>query len=266
MQVYIEYAITDNFIVDCFLLYQTAVLLRVKYKKRFIVLSSLIGTAVAVVLPVVGLPAVAAFVVRLVTGLLMCYTAVRHGSFIAYVKFFNVFLLLTFFLGGLVIGIMTLIGIPYDPAAYYENKLLPIGLNVLFGYLLYFGIRRSVAKFVSSVMIAPDLYEAEVYVDGACFKATAFFDNGNRLIDERTGLPIIICSGRFFNKLSKGARLSVRGKMTYITASGQGEGRYYHTDYVVVRKGRVGFVRHAYIMPGAVSAVDAELVIGRALL
>ena len=266
MQVYIEYAILDNFFVDYFLLRQAAVILRIKFKKRWLILSSVIGTAVAVILPLFYLPTVVSFAVKLLLGMVISFTAVKHRNFIGYIKYFNVFLLLTFLLGGVIIGIMSLLGIPYDFRAYYSNKLLPIGLNVLFGYLLYFGIRKFVDRFVSSVMIAPDLYDAEVIINGVSFKAVAFFDNGNRLKDEKTGLPIIICNQKFFNKIKSLTLLDVRGSVTYSTASGVGENEFYGTDYVIVNKGREGVVRHAHIMQGNVAAVDAEMIIGRALL
>ena len=266
MQVYIEYAILDNFFVDYFLLRQAAVLLRVPFKKRRLILSSVIGTVVAVVLPLFDLPTVVGFILKILLGTVISFTAVDHRNFTGYIKYFNVFLLLTFFLGGVIIGIMSLIGIPYDFEAYYSNKLLPIGLNVLFGYLLYFGIKKFVDRFVSSVMIAPDLYDAEVFINGASFKAVAFYDSGNRLKDVKTGLPIIICSQKFFDKLNSSTRLSVRGVIAYSTASGVGENEFYAIDYVIVKKGREGVVRYARIMPGSVAAVDAELIIGRALL
>ena len=266
MQVYIEYAILDNFIVDWFLLRQAAVLLRIKFKKRFLLLAATIGTVVAVVLPIADVPQIISFIIKLLLGALMCFVAVKHSNLVAYVKYFNVFLLLTFLLGGLVIGIMSILGIPYDFEAYYSNKLMPIGLNVLFGYLLAFGIKRFIARFVSSVLIAPDLYETEISVGGRTFKAVAFFDNGNRLKDEKTGLPIIICGEKFFNKLSTSAMLVAAGRILYSTASGTGENVFYNTDYVIVNKGREGAVRHAFLMKGNVNCVDAEMIIGRELL
>ena len=266
MQVYIEYAVLDHLIVDYFLLRQAAVLLRIPFKKRWLFLASVIGTAVAVALPVMDLPTVVSFIVKILLGVLISFIAVRHANFLSYLKYFNVFLLLTFLLGGIIIGIMSLLGIPYDFEAYYSNKLLPIGLNVLFGYLLYFAIRRFIGRFVSSVLIAPDLYDAEISINGISFKAVAFFDNGNRLKDEKTGLPIIICNQKFFDKLCRATRLSAEGKILYSTASGTGETEYYRTDYVIVNKGREGAVKHAFLMAGNVAAVDAELIIGRALL
>ena len=266
MQVYIEYAILDNFFVDYFLLRQAAVILRIPFKKRWLAFAAVVGTTVAVILPIFNVPTVISFVIRISLGFIISFIAVRHRNFLCFVKYFNVFLLLTFLLGGAIVGIMSIIGIPYDVKAYYSNKLLPIGLNVLFGYLLYFGIRRFVDRFVSSVLIAPDLYDAEIVVNGMNFKAVAFFDNGNRLKDEKTGLPIIICDEKFFDKLCAATRLCVQGKILYSTASGTGENEFYKTDYVIVNKGREGAVRHACIMPGNVAAVDAQMIIGRALL
>ncbi len=103
MQVYIEYAILDNFFVDYFLLRQAAVLLRVPFKKRRLILSSVIGTVVAVVLPLFDLPTVVGFILKILLGTVISFTAVNHRNFLGYIKYFNVFFLLTFFLGCVII-------------------------------------------------------------------------------------------------------------------------------------------------------------------
>jgi len=266
MQVYIEYAVLDNLIVDFFLLRQAAVLLRIKYKKRFLLLASVIGTMIAVVLPVANLPAVVSFIIKILSGLLITLIAVKHLNMACYLKYFNVFLLLTFLLGGIIIGIMSLLGIPYDFEAYYSNKLLPVGLNVLCGYLVVFGVKKFVKRFVSSVTIAPDLYSVQIVINGDRFPATAFFDNGNRLFDERKGLPIIVCCERFFKKISAKTPLNTAGRLLFTTAAGVSENEYYDIDYIIVSRGKEGELKHACIMKGEVRAVDADMIIGRALL
>ncbi len=266
MEVYIEYAIIDNFIVDYVLLTETARLLKVPFKKRNLFLASALGTAFAVVTPLLSLPLAVTFVIKVLSGMLVALFAVKHGGALAYVKFFNVFLLMTFLLGGIVIGILSLLGIPYELSAYYSNKLIPIGINVLFGFLLVRGVRLFIDFNASSVKISRDLYEAEIVVGGKSFGCVAFFDNGNRLYDEASGLPIIVCKRSFFQKISGKTRLKRRGTLLYNTAAGDSDGSYYYTDYVVVKKGKVGSVKHAFIMQGDMTVADADVLVGRGLV
>ena len=266
MQVYIEYAVFDNLIVDFFLLAETARLLKVGSKKLRLIASSVLGTVVAVVLPIADVPMIIAFIIKIISAMVMTLIAVKHTGVLSYVKFFNVFLLLTFLLGGTIVGILSLMGIPYDLAAYYSNKLLPIGLNVLFAVFVAWGIKKFLRFNVSSVCVATDLYETEIVVGGVKFKAVAFFDNGNRLHDEATGLPIIVCKRGFFKKLTDKVELKPRGVLGFNTVAGNSSKTYYFTDYVVVKNGKVGTVRHAFIMQGDVNVSGADVIVGKSLV
>ncbi len=266
MEIYIEYAILDNLIVDYFLLKETAVILRKKHRFWQLFLASVIGTVVAVVLPLFILPNIVVFFIKLVLALLITYVAVEHRKFVDYVKYLNVFLLLTFLLGGIIIGVLSLIGIPYDVKAYYSNKILPIGLNVLIGYLIIKLIKKFIEENVSSAFISQELYDCELFINGKPFLATAFFDSGNRLIDEKSGLPIIVCKPSFIEKIKKKTNVTYGGKIYFSTAVGQGEQDLINIDYLIVRHGKVGSVKHAMIIEGDINIKSADIIIGRMLI
>ena len=263
MTVYIEYAILDNFIVDYFLLKESAFLLRKRVKRPRLILASIFGTAVAVILPLFDLGYLWEFLIKVFSGLIICCIAARHENLLSFVKFFNVFLLLTFFLGGVVIGVVSILGIPYDFEAYYSNKLLPIGLNVLFGYLLVKGVKRFIEKNLSAAAIAADTYEIEVVIRGKSYTGVAFFDSGNRLTDERDGLPVVVCSKKFFKRLYSGGALIPRGAINYSTATGVARSSLYYIDYAVVYDSKKGKATAAYVMQGNVNSNIADALIGK---
>lgn len=265
MTVYIEYAILDNFLVDYLLLYLSAVLLKVKYKKLRLIFASAIGTAVAVVLPIISVPPVVAFLIKISLAAVMALVAVRYRRFIDYVKYLNAFLLSTFVLGGAVIAICSLVGIPYDVQAYYSNKMIPIGVNLLCGYLAFGFVKRLVKRVTTSVEIAADLYDVEIFINDYRFTAVALFDSGNRLTDGKTGLPVIVCGKRFFDKVVRVTKPVSAGKIAFTDVSGGGESNLYETDYIVVKSGSAGAVKHAELMVGNVKNVDADMIIGRTL-
>ena len=266
MQVYIEYAVLDNLIVDFVLLKESAVLLRLPHGWLRIFLASVAGTAVAVILPVIGLKDVFGVIVKVMCALVISFIAVDHGSVVGYFKYLGVFLAMTFLLGGTVIGILSLIGIPYDAEAYYSNKLLPIGLNVLAAYLTVKLVTGFIKRAVPSIMLAADRYEAEITVNGLTFKSVAFFDNGNRLKDTKTGLPIIVCSAKLFGRIAKKTNLIKGGELYYVTAAGESRSDYYSIDTVEIKTGGGKKKKRAYIMKGEVFLSDADMIVGREVI
>lgn len=266
MEIYIEYAILDNLIVDFFLLKESAVILRIKHRFWQVLLAAVIGTVVAVILPLFTLPGLIVFIIKLILAVIISYVAVSHRRAIDYVKYLNVFLLLTFLFGGIIIGVLSLIGIPYGAEAYYSNKILPIGLSVLIGYLAVKLIKKFVEQNISSVFIAKELYECELLINGSVFLATAFFDSGNRLVDEKSGLPIIVCKPSFIEKIKRKTNVTYGGKIYFTTAAGRAAQNLIKIDYVIVRQGKIGNVRHAMIIEGDINIKSADIIIGRALI
>ena len=92
MEVYIEYVIIDNLVMDYLLLKFTAQLLKIKYKKGMVFLGAVIGTLGAVFMPLLALPNNFAFLLKVALGLLIAFVGVSHKSVFAYFKFFNLFL------------------------------------------------------------------------------------------------------------------------------------------------------------------------------
>ena len=266
MEIYIEYAILDNLIVDYFLLKEAAIILRIKHRFWQILSASIIGTIIAVILPLFTLPQIISFLIKLILAALICYVAVEHRRLVDYIKYLNVFLLLTFLFGGIIIGILSLIGIPYNAQAYYSNKILPVGLNILIGYLAIKFIKKFIENNISSAFISQELYDCEIFVNGKPFLATAFFDSGNRLVDERSGLPIIVCKPSFMEKIKRNTDLRYSGKLYFSTASGQAVQNLGNIDYIIVKHGKIGSVKHAMIIEGDINIKCADIIIGRRLI
>ena len=92
MEVYIEYVILDNLIMDFLLLKETAKLLKLKYKNLQIFIGAIIGTVGAIVFPLLKILPLYVFLLKILLGLLITFVAIKHNRVFDYIKYFNVFL------------------------------------------------------------------------------------------------------------------------------------------------------------------------------
>ncbi len=234
MEIYIEYAILDNLLIDYLLLKETAVFLKVKTKKLKLIFSAILGTIVAVVLPLFKIEKVFLFLIKILTALIMAVFAVNHKSAKSYLLYFNVFLLATFLLGGACFGVLSIFGINYSLEAYYQAKIIPVGLTIFLGYLFIVLTKRFVKENFKSAKIAKTLIKCKIVVDGLNFPFNAFFDSGNFLKDEKTGLPIVIVYDRVFNNLISNVFLKESGNVMVATATGCSSFKSYSIDFIEI--------------------------------
>ena len=91
MQVYLEYAVADNLVIDYFLLLSSLYLTGNKLNKFRIFLSALLGTLVAIILPLFTVNAVVSFFVKILLALVMIFTAGEYKNLKGYVLALNLF-------------------------------------------------------------------------------------------------------------------------------------------------------------------------------
>lgn len=238
MQVYIEYVIIDNLIINYILLYSSARCAQVKTKALFLFLSALLGTVVAVILPLINLKSEFLIFIKLPLGALMVLLSAKFLSLNKYLLTFFFFLTFTFLSGGLIIATFNLIGVDYT--LYYSinyNSFIPVGVSVAF---VFFATRISV-KIVKSVIkerdLRPFLRKCIIVVNKKRFTITGFIDSGNRLYDERTGFPVIVASLSLSEKLlGAGVRTSV-SELVVDTVSGKTKLKLYVIDKLLIYNG-----------------------------
>ncbi len=234
MEIYIEYAILDNLLIDYLLLKETAVFLKINAKRLQLFLSSIIGVVVAVVLPLFKINELLLFFIKIFSAMLMCFFATSHKNVKAYLLYFNVFLLATFLLGGACFGVLSILGINYSIQAYYQAKILPVGLTIFLGYCFIVLTKRFVKDNIKGSKIAKTLIKCKIVVDGISFPFNAFFDSGNFLKDEKTGLPIVIVYEKVFNNLKSNVFLKEGGNVVVSTANGISSHKCYLIDFIEI--------------------------------
>lgn len=267
MEVYVEYVILDNLIMDYILLKESAIFLKEKFSKPRLIIAAAIGALGAVVFPLLKIKVQYLFLLKIALGALICFIAINFNKISSYIKFFNVFLLLTFLLGGAVIGAFYLLGIRLEDYGSKLSGVLPVGLSVLFGYISVIVVKRIAKNAVNGLITDKYRYKCVIKRGLVAIKVDGYFDSGNLLIDDKTGLPIALCKKRLLERLRKGTpNFRSIGEMEFSTVGSGGSLQLYPVDGITIEIN--GKVKYTNCLLGLVEdrAMKEDLLLGAYLL
>lgn len=191
MNVYVEYVILDNFVIDALLLWAAALTLKIPYAKWRIALGGATGALCAVVS--VYANGLWTYVVKTVCLFAMCCVAIGFGK-----KLFWYILLTvayTFVLGGAIVGLFNLFKVDYlnSSGEFYQMKV-PLFVYVLAVALVAF-LCYSVVFYVKQIKkVAPFLTKVVLTLDKS-YTLTGFCDSGNTLSQD--GVPVCFVTKSF---------------------------------------------------------------------
>jgi len=235
MEVYIEYVILDNLIMDFLLLKETAKLLKLKYKNLQIFIGAIIGTVGAIVFPLLKILPLYVFLLKILLGLLITFVAIKHNRVFDYIKYFNVFLLFTFLLGGAIIGIFYVAGIDIKTYGNRQSGFIPVGVTILLGYLIVFGVKKLLNGAVKGLMTDRYKYNCIIKCGDVALKVSGYYDSGNLLIDDKTGLPIALCKRKIIDKIRKcGGDIKSTREIDFSTVTKEGKLKLYNIDCILI--------------------------------
>ncbi|MDE5755636.1 MAG: sigma-E processing peptidase SpoIIGA [Clostridia bacterium] len=175
MQVYIEYVIANNLLINALILVLTMRFMRYKINKLAILLSSALGTVFAVFLPIYGILNI--FVFKLILSLIMLAIVMGKCGFKRYLCACAIFYALTFALGGATMGLASLFS--YELAD-LSSSLIPFfvavaGLALVAGQKLIYKhivLARRKSRYEDTVVLS---------ANGREITCKAYYDSGNRL-------------------------------------------------------------------------------------
>ncbi|MDE6690865.1 MAG: sigma-E processing peptidase SpoIIGA, partial [Clostridia bacterium] len=128
MQVYVEYALVENFCMDFTLLVAAKAAAKNPAKYWRIAAASVLGACFAVVYPLFGLSGAVGIAVKIVSGGAMCAVAGKFQSFKGYLKFTALFTAATFVVGGALIALFSLAGVAYKQGGGFVLSSVPVGI------------------------------------------------------------------------------------------------------------------------------------------
>lgn len=211
MTVYIELVIFNNFFIDLMLLLATATVRRRKVRVWRLLTACAVGASAATAYAVI--PGWAQVLIRLLLSPLLCIILMnpngdsrrkKTGDYISTVFIFSV---LTFFLGGIVYGLSFILGV--DIKSYAALGLVAMGIAVLIISARLVARKRTAQ--------ATDTRSSVIIVNGRHMTVEALCDSGNMLVDEISGLPVVILSQRVEDCLP---RKEIKGFINVSTVGG----------------------------------------------
>lgn len=180
MVVYIEYVVVDNFIIDYLLLTLALKYAKAEVVKKRVALSAAIGTAVAVIMPLLSMHATIKVLIKALLAFVMLRVSFKPQSLKKYFSALGLFLIFTVIFGGAAALVMELICLDYD--FFYGSSAFPLGVSLLFFAALYGLLKRAFAGAFEKTLIYPFTRTCVLSCGGEKVKAKGLIDSGNHLI------------------------------------------------------------------------------------
>ena len=230
MTVYIEYVFIDNFFIDL-MLFKTAFKITGREVSRLrLITCSALGAVFALIYPLITDNALIITIAKILFGLLLTFSAAKFYSAKEYASFTAVFLGLTFFTGGAIIGAFSLFGIEYSSEISIAFMVLPVYILIRFMTALIRYFYR--AKDLSGLVV-----KTEIVCGGKSVVLRGFFDTGNALYDGLT--PVIVVSSRAVAPIITPALLKSAKRITVHTAVGTEKKISFKPDMLVIYSGEI---------------------------
>ncbi len=202
MEVYIEYVIIDNLIIDMLVLLCIKATLKLNTKFWKIFLAAIIGTIFACLMPILSLSELALIPIKLALGVAMVLVLAKYSTFKEFLFAYLLLVLYTMLLVGACIVTLMLFGTDIDELKAGYSTEFPVGIVILM-VALYVAIVVSIAKYLGRKRnISSYVKSVTLKIGDKLLNINGFVDTGNNLIDPKSGLPVVIlslsCLERFF--------------------------------------------------------------------
>ena len=201
MEIYVEYVIIDNLIINYLILSLSCKLLNISVDKKNKFFSSLVGTLMVLFMPLISSEAWILFCYRMLTGALMVVITKRTTNVKYYIRLFLVFLATTCTFGGVLIMFLSIFGIMYtNSGLIFLNFEIPLSLFILPIFVFYKVSNVLIVIIRNRLRNQSYTYDLQMEVDGKRYQLKGFMDTGNSLIDV-DGRPIIVMELKTFGRI-----------------------------------------------------------------
>ena len=189
MEVYVEYVVLDNFTITFLIAALTYRIMLKRVSKLRSLVAATIGTGVALAYPFIENNVL---VVIVKFGLWIVLSLILFAGKCKPLLCSITFLALTFSFGGVVFGISYFVygdvysAMRVNPSDFHVS-LIAIGVCGC-----YFFIRKLMIKFHRLKDVSGAVYDFSITIFGEKLELRGLMDSGNRLYDEKNGLPIVV--------------------------------------------------------------------------
>lgn len=231
MEVYVEYALAENFCMDFCLLYAAKKITKNAAGYGRLCIASALGAAFAVLFPLFNLNGAAAIAVKLLSGGVLCLAAGRFPRLSRYIKFTAAFFVFTFVLGGGLIAVFSLAGIAYSEGGGVILSSVPVGIPLFCALALVAAAKKIFSKFLSKNIRTQ--VDCRIYAGQSQITVKAFFDSGNKVFFR--GSPVSVLPEEFASRLTDVSR--IKTFVSVHTVSGKGKLPLFTAEKVEIHQG-----------------------------
>jgi hypothetical protein len=188
------------------------------------ILTSFLATVGAFIYPFCTINPVLAYSIKLIVWIVLCLVLFAKKQY--FLRSALMFLLSTMLVGGVLTFVSTLISSQPDVIGGKVDFAFPIGLIVVIGYVTTFIIKRVSTQIFRNKGSEDLVRNVRVGINGRTLQLKGFMDTGNRLIDSKSGLPVVVVkASAVVHAFSPAtfARLIEKGRdncITYTTVTG----------------------------------------------
>ncbi len=212
VEVYVELVLFNNVAIDFALIVIVETIRRRKMSIFRALLASLIGGIIAFYYAVA--PNILQILIKIFLSPLMCLIFDKRcgdcfrAKVVDFLSTLAIFVIATYFTGGVVFGLSLALNIDINAYAIEGIIALSIAICLLCARLI---VRRRQSLSTKKV-------DATIRVGKTCVKTTGLCDSGNTLVDNVTGLPVVIFSDNMEKRFDK---LTIDGFVNVQTVGGQ---------------------------------------------
>jgi len=241
MEVYIEYAMAENFCMDftLFLAAKAACKNNASYFR--LAAASILGACFAVVYPLINMPGYFLIALKIFSGLALCAVAGKFPSKRSYLKFSGCFFAVTFLTGGALIAIFSLTGTSYKSGAGYILSSVPVGIPLFFAAALAILIKKAASKFTN---LKPFVATCNIYSGDKHISCKGFFDSGNKVY--LGGSPVTVIPKHVAACLTDIPSINTFAKIHTVT--GEGKLPVFKADKITIDDGKNVITRKGVLL------------------
>lgn len=202
MEVYIEYVIIDNFIINYLILFFTAFTIGTKIKKINMFISTMFGVICSVIYPLFTLNALMVLPLKIAIGILMILMLKKYSNFKQFLIHILLFFTFTFVFGGLCFAVLNILNLKTSTSGILINGYeIPLGVIVLLlAIYIYYLIK--LIQYVRHKNNNINFYfDVILKIDNKNHLLRGYLDSGNKLYDNQSNLPVVVISFKTFCKL-----------------------------------------------------------------
>lgn len=241
MQIYLEFALIENFCMDFVLLCAAKAAVKNPVGYVRIAIASAIGSAFAVCFPLLCLGGAAASVVKVGFGFVMAAIGGKFNGVKGYVKFAFAFLAVSFLSGGALIAAFSLADVAFVSGGGYLLSSVPVGIPLFAVVCVLIAVKKIAKKVAKNRAIE---VKCKIYLNGRCAACSAFFDSGNKLYF--CGTPVSVAPKHVAMRLTDVS--AITDFVPVHTVAGEGKMPVFTADKIEIDDGKTVCVRTGVLM------------------